>query len=89
MSLRVEIKPDMTGQNTVLVIGNCRKILASNELSVMKKIAHGNSIDQGAKLLFNYFRKERMDVIKEADLDKPKRKKLICEAIVKILKQYY
>ncbi len=89
MALRVEIKKDITGTNWVLVIGNCRKILADNEIAKMKKIAKGSKTSEAAKYLLNYFKNNRLDIIREADLDKPNRRKLITEAIIKILNQYF
>ena len=89
MGLRVEIVKDMTGMNFVLVVGNMRKMLADNELTKMKKIAVSADEKEAGNNLLNYFKRERLDIIREAELDEPKRGKLICGAIVKILKQYF
>lgn len=89
MALRVEVKPDITGQNMLLVIGNCRKILAPVEFNRLKKIAHSNPVDRAGDAIYAFLKKERMDVVKEANLNEPKRKKLICQAIAKILQDNF
>ena len=89
MGLRVEIKKDITGTNWILVIGNCRKILADNELAKIKSIAKNNDEQEASRRLMNYFNNQRLDIVREANLDVPKRKKLISSAIIQILKQYF
>jgi hypothetical protein len=89
MALRVEIKPDMTGQNLVLVVGNMRKMMAPFEFDKMKKIAKSGDLSDAATRLFGYFRKERTDIIQEAMLEEPKRKKLISEALVTIIRNHF
>ncbi len=89
MGLRVEIVKDITGEHYVLVIGNVRKMLSDSELVKMKKIAGSTEQTDASVNLLNYFKRERLDIIREAELDDPKRGKLICGAVVQILKQYF
>jgi hypothetical protein len=66
-----------------------RKILSDSELIKLQKIAGSAEEKEAGNNLLNYFMKERLDIIREAELDNPNRGKIICETIVKILKQYF
>lgn len=90
MALTIQIKPwDKTNKQFVFIIGNCRKMMSEGEMKRIVTIGSTGTVEDAGKRLFNYFKKERMDLVREADLDVPKRKKLICEAFVQIIRKNY